>query len=131
MTARNLIKYLFFDCQLKTRKIINKETNLELKCFYMDYYQLHVKCVCFDQFTLSSQIRAYYECLIHISGALYVLYPGLFLIRAILFVPAMFIMKRNTESLRREIYVIMPDHVTHTDSTKTITAPEIKQTQES
>ena len=51
------------------------------------------------------------------SGALYILYPGLYILGAVLFVPAMFIMKRDAEKIQGDNYVRMVDHVPHKDST--------------
>jgi len=42
-----------------------------------------------------------------ISGSLYILYPGLYVLGAIMFVPAMFLMKRDQQRLKEEEYVTM------------------------
>lgn len=42
-----------------------------------------------------------------LSGALYILYPGLYVLGAILFIPAMFLMKRDQQKLKQEEYVKM------------------------
>lgn len=50
-----------------------------------------------------------------LRAALYILYPGLYVLGAVLFIPAMFIMKRDAEKIQGDNYVRMIDHV-HKDS---------------
>ena len=50
------------------------------------------------------------------AGALYILYPGLYILGAVLFIPAMFIMKKDAEKIQGDSYVRMVDHVPRKDS---------------
>ena len=44
------------------------------------------------------------------SGALYILYPALYVVGAVIFIPAMFSMKRDAERVQDDNYVRMVDH---------------------
>lgn len=52
-----------------------------------------------------------------LRGALYILYPALYVLGAIIFMPAMFLMKRDHQKLSSEIYMTM-------DSTNTLNEPQ-------
>lgn len=42
-----------------------------------------------------------------LTGALYILYPGLYVVGAVMFVPAMFLLKRDQAKLKEAEYVKM------------------------